>query len=80
MKHLKYFLQFIIILILFLIFKLIGLKFSTKFSGNLFRFIGPLFRSNKISNQNLAFAFPNMDEAEKKKSFEKYGLIMVVFC
>ena len=58
MKHLKYFLQFIIILILFLIFKLIGLKFSTIFSGNLFRFIGPLFRSNKISNQTSA-AFPH---------------------
>ena len=83
MKHLKYFLQFIIILILFLIFKLIGLKFSTKFSGNLFRFIGPLFRSNKISNQNLAFAFPNMDEAEKrnllKNMWFNYGCIFAEY-
>ena len=83
MKHLKYFLQFIIILILFLIFKLIGLKFSTKFSGNLFRFIGPLFRSNKISSQNLAFAFPNMDEAEKrnllKNMWFNYGCIFAEY-
>ena len=53
MNNIKYFFQFIIIIIFFLIFKIIGLKFSSFLSGKIFNLIGPLFRSNKISNQNL---------------------------
>ena len=66
MKSLKYFLQFIVILLLFLFSKLL-VKYSTKLSGNLFKFIGPLFRSNKICSQNLNLAYPNLDKNKKEK-------------
>ena len=83
MKNLKYFLQFIIILFLFFIFKLIGLKNSTLLSGNLFKMIGPIFRSNKLSYENLELAFPNLDKIEKKNILRKmwfnYGCIFAEY-
>ena len=83
MKNLKYFIQFIIILLLFFIFKLIGLKNSTRLSGNLFRIIGPIFRSNKLSYNNLELAYPNLNEIEKKNLIKKmwfnYGCIFAEY-
>ncbi len=83
MKNLKYFLQFIIILFLFFIFKLVGLKNSTLLSGNLFKIIGPIFRSNKLSYENLELAFPNLDKIEKKNILRKmwfnYGCIFAEY-
>ena len=83
MKFLKYFLQFIIILFLFLIFKIIGLKKSTRLSGGLFKAIGPIFRSNKLSYQNLKLAFPNLDEIERKNILKNmwynYGCIFAEY-
>ena len=83
MKNLKYFLQFIIVLFLFLIFRLIGLKFSKILSGNLFKIIGPLFRSNQISYKNLNLAYPNLDDLGKKNILKKmwynYGCIFAEY-
>jgi len=83
MKNFKYFLQFIIILFLFFIFKLIGLKYSTRLSGNIFKIIGPIFRSNKISYYNLELAFPNLNLIEKKNLLKKmwynYGCIFAEY-
>ena len=67
MKILKYFLQFLFVIALFLIFKVIGLKYSSKLSGNIFSFLGPFFRSNKICHKNLIFAFPDLNEYERQK-------------
>ena len=67
MKILKYFLQFLFVITLFLIFKVIGLKYSSKLSGNIFSFLGPFFRSNKICHKNLIFAFPDLNEYERQK-------------
>ena len=66
MNNLKYFLQSIIIFFLFFIFKLVGLKFATMISGSILKIIGPLFRSNKISDKNLLKAFPNLDIDQRK--------------
>ena len=83
MKNLKYFIQFIIILFLFFIFKLIGLNNSTRLSGNLFKIIGPMFRSNKLSNKNLELAFPNLNKIEKKNLLKNmwfnYGCIFAEY-
>ena len=73
MNNIKYFLQFLIIVILFLIFKIIGLKNSTYISGKLFNFFGPLFRSNKICHNNLSLAFPELNKLERNKIIELYG-------
>jgi len=61
MKIIKYFLQFLIIIIMFSIFKILRLKISSALSGKLFEKIGPLFRSKKLIHSNLKKAFPNIN-------------------
>jgi len=60
MKIIKYLIQFIIICIFYVIFKIIGVKLSSFLSGKLFEIIGPIFRSKKIINDNIKKAFPRM--------------------
>ena len=83
MDKIKYFLQFIIILILFFLFKLLGLKYSTRFSGNLMTILGPMFRSNKIIISNLTIAFPKLSLQEKKNLSKRmwfnYGRILAEY-
>ena len=83
MDKIKYFLQFIIILILFFLFKLLGLKYSTRFSGNLMTILGPMFRSNKIIISNLTKAFPKLSLQDKKILSERmwfnYGRILAEY-
>jgi len=83
MKHIKYLLQFIFIVFLFLIFKLIGLKFSSFLGGKLFQFIGPLLRQKKIIHSNIKRAFPTIEEDEIKKIKEKmwnnYGRVFAEY-
>ena len=67
MKLIKYTFEFIIIIILFLIFKIVGLKMSQTISGLIFKNFGPLFRSKKTSYSNLSIAFPNFNEVQKDK-------------
>ena len=80
MANIKYFFQFIIIIFLFLIFKIIGLKYSLILSSYTLKIFGPLFRSNKISNTNIALAMPSVDENSRKKIIENmwinYGKIL----
>ena len=80
MNNLKYFFQFLIIILLLSIFKLIGSKYSTILSGKIFELIGPIFRSNKISSSNLSLALTELDETEKnkiiKKMWNNYGKIL----
>ena len=61
MKIFKYFFQFVFIIILFSLFKILGLKISSALGGKLFEKIGPLFRSKKLIHSNLKKAFPNID-------------------
>ena len=67
MKSIKYFFQFLIILLFFLIFKIIGLKNASNFSYKLFYTIGPFFRSREIVKSNILKAFPNLDQTGIKK-------------
>ena len=48
MNKIKYFFQFILIIIIFFIFKVLGVKISSFIGGKLFEWIGPIFRSKKI--------------------------------
>ena len=83
MNSIKYFFQFIIIVVMLLIFKLIGLKYSTIISGKIFEIFGPLFRSNKISYLNLSRALPKLSEKEKiqiiKTMWNNYGKIFAEY-
>ena len=77
MKNIKYFFEFIIISLLFLIYKVLGLKISSFISGKLFEFFGPLFRSKKIIKSNIQRAIPKINSKEinviKKDMWNNYG-------
>ena len=83
MKLIKYFIQFILIIFLFLLFKILGLKLSKSFSSFIFKTIGPHFRSKNISHSNLNIAFPRLDESEKNKvindMWASYGKIFAEY-
>ena len=72
-----------IIIFFLLIFKLIGLKYSTILSAKIFGILGPLIRSNKISHSNLSKAIPNLTEKEKneiiKMMWNNYGKILAEY-
>ena len=65
MKIIKYFLEFISIISLFCIFKIIGLKNSSFLGGLLGRTIGPLFRSKAIIKKNIETGLGNINEDRK---------------
>jgi len=67
MKSIKYFFEFITIISLFSIFKMIGLKNASNLGGILGKFIGPLFRSKRITEQNIKIG---LGELDKKKESE----------
>ena len=67
MKKIKYLIEFIIIIFLFLIVKLLGLKISQSIFSFIFKNIGPLFRSKKISHYNLSLALPNLDKSKRNQ-------------
>ena len=83
MKNIKYFIQYILIILLLLFFKIIGHKFALIISSKLFSFFGPLFRSKKIIYSNLTNAFPNLSELEKSKITKtmwcNYGKILAEY-
>ena len=83
MNKIKYFLQFLIIITLFAIFKILGIKISSFISGKLFELIGPFFRSKKIIDENIKRAFPKIehDEITKIKSsmWNNYGRVFAEY-
>ena len=83
MKQIKYFFQYIVILFLFIIFKILGLKYSSLLSGYIVKLFGPIFRSNKISYSNIGKAFPDLKDNQKnhilKKMWNNYGAILAEY-
>ena len=83
MKTFKYFLEFSIIILLFIIYKILGIKISSYLSGKLFTLIGPLFRSKKIIHKNINLALKEKS-IFKIKEYEKnmwnyYGKILAEY-
>ena len=83
MKTIKYFVQFLIIFILFFAFKVLGLKFASYISGKIVSFIGPFFRSKNIVKSNILKALPNSNKSEIKKiskmMWYNYGRILAEY-
>ena len=83
MKQIKYLFQFIIIILFFLIFKILGLKISKIISSFIFKKIGPLFKSKIISDTNLIKVFPKLDNNQRKITINKmwgnYGKIFAEY-
>ena len=80
MKFLKYFLQFVVISLFFLICKIIGYKNSSNLGASIVGKIGPFFRSKKTINKNLTIAFPQISDEKinfiTKNMWENYGRIL----
>jgi len=83
MKHIKYFIQFILTILSFIIFKILGPDLSSSISGKIFEKIGPFFRSKKIINANIKRAFPNIDQKNLIKinnlMWNNYGRVFAEF-
>jgi KDO2-lipid IV(A) lauroyltransferase len=83
MKSVKYFIQFLIISILFIMFKIFGLKYASYISGKIISFIGPFFRSKDLIRSNILKALPNLKDHEiediSKKMWTNYGRILAEY-
>ena len=80
MNSIKYFFQFLIILIFFLIFKILGLKLASNISGKIVALIGPFFRSKSVIESNILKAIPKLNKPEIQKishnMWNNYGRIL----
>ena len=83
MKQIKYLFQFIIIILFFLIFKILGLKISKIVSSFIFKKVGPLFRSRIISNTNLSKVFNKLNNNQRNiiinNMWANYGKIFAEY-
>ena len=83
MKYIKYFFQFLLISCLLIFFKIIGLKFSRIIASKLLSTLGPFFRSEKIIEKNISYAFHEPDEEFKKNiinsMWKSYGKILAEY-
>jgi len=83
MNKLKYFLQYVFIIFLFLFFKLVGYKISLAISSSIFLIFGNFFRSKKTTLQNIRRAMSGLDENEikniSKRMWSNYGKIFVEY-
>jgi len=83
MKIIKYFLQFLFVIIFFSLFKILGLNISSSLGGKLFEKIGPLFRSKKLIHSNLKKAFPDisLDHLNRitKMMWNNYGRVFAEY-
>jgi KDO2-lipid IV(A) lauroyltransferase len=71
MKIIRYFLEFVIVIIFFLIFKVIGLKLSSDYGEILGKYFGPLFRKKTIAKKNILIAFPDLNENSINEMIER---------
>jgi Kdo2-lipid IVA lauroyltransferase/acyltransferase len=83
MKIIKYFTQFLVILILFFTFKVLGLKFASYLSSKIMSFVGPIFRSKDLIKTNILKALPDLNDKEieniSKKMWSNYGRILAEY-
>ncbi|MDC0350494.1 lipid A biosynthesis acyltransferase [Candidatus Pelagibacter sp.] len=66
MKKIVYFIEFILIKVLFILFKIIGYKYSSNLGFLIGKIIGPIFRSRKLITRNLQKA-----NLQKQNNLEK---------
>jgi KDO2-lipid IV(A) lauroyltransferase len=83
MNKIKYFFQFIFVIVMFLIFKILGIKLGSLLGGKLFQIIGPIFRSKKLVFENIRRALPNISKNELisiyNSMWENYGRVFAEY-
>ncbi len=74
MKFIRYFFEYLIIKLLFLLFRLIGYKNSSNFGSSIGKVFGPIFKSKKIIETNIKTFRPDINEkSQKNLSDEMWG-------
>ncbi len=80
LQKIRYFFEFVIIMLLFSIFKILGIKIASYIGGKIGVIFGPLFRSKKLIRTNIKNAMPELtsEEVEKIiiKMWNNYGRIL----
>ena len=83
MNKIKYFIQFLIVITMFFIFKMLRLRLSSYLGGKIFQIIGPFFRSKKLIHRNIMKAFPNIDQKKINEltsaMWENYGRVFAEY-
>ena len=83
MKKIKYFFQFIFVIIFFSLFKIFGYRISSAIGGKVFESIGPLFRSKELIHSNIRRAIPdiNLENINKitKLMWNNYGRVFAEY-
>ena len=83
MKFIKYFIQFLLTIFSFFIFKILGPNLSSEISGKIFELIGPFFRSKLIIHRNIKRGIPDIDskrlENITSKMWNNYGRLFAEY-
>ena len=83
MKYIKYFFQFLFVIIFFILFKILRFKMSSNFGGKLFEIIGPIFRSKKLIHSNIKKAIPDISLGSLNKitklMWNNYGRVFAEY-
>ena len=83
MKRIIYFFQFLVAIFTFVLFKILGVKLSSKIGGIIFEIIGPYFRSKNLIHSNIKKAFPDIDQLKlnriTKMMWNNYGRIFAEY-
>ena len=83
MKLLKYFFQFLLVIISFSLFKILGPNISSNIGGIIFEKVGPLFRSKKIIHSNIKKAIPDINSHNldniTKLMWNNYGRVFAEY-
>ena len=67
MKIVKYFFEFISVISLFCIFKIIGLRNASNIGSLIGKFIGPFFRSKNVIKKNIKIGLGNIGAVKEKE-------------
>ena len=67
MKFIKYFFEFTIIISIFCIFKIIGLRNASNLGSILGKWAGPFFRSRNLISKNIKIGLGDIDKNQEKK-------------
>ncbi len=82
-KFIKYFFEAMIIYLFFIIIKILGISLSRKIFSTVFKYLGPIFKSKKIINNNLQNFSKDISISEKKNiisnMWSNYGMTFVEY-
>ena len=77
MKSIKYLVEFLLVKIFYMIFRILGLKVSSNISGQIFLLYGLFSKRTKIAKSNIKRAFPDLTNKNidyiVKRMWENFG-------